>query len=51
MRMRQYRRSVIEKLDSLLENDPKKYWSLLEKLTSSKDNNVNNEITPDQWFD
>jgi hypothetical protein len=30
--MKEYHRKIIDQLDSLLENNPKKYWSLLDDI-------------------
>ena len=42
--------SIIEKLDTLLENNPKKYWVILGNLIHA-DKPDNFEISSDQWFD
>ena len=42
--------SIIEKLDTLLENNPKKYWVILGNLIHA-DKPDNFEISSDRWFD
>ena len=48
-KIKEYRSTIIHQLDTLLENDPKKYWSLLEQLTTSKGDNF--EIPANDWHD
>jgi hypothetical protein len=43
--MKEYHRKIIDQLDSLLENNPKKYWSLLEDIANKTDNNNTPDIT------
>ena len=47
----EYDRKIIDQLDSLLENNPKKYWSLLDDIANKTDNNKTPDITAGTWFD
>ena len=49
-KIRHYYSSIIEQLDTLLENNPKKYWEILGNLIHA-DKPDNFEISSDQWFD
>ena len=49
-KIRHYYSSIIEQLETLLENDPKKYWEILGNLNHA-DKPDNFEISSDQWFD
>ena len=52
IRIREHRNEIIDKLDSMLENNPKKYWALLASLISNKDtSSVDSDIQPNQWYD
>ena len=46
---KEYKKNLIEQLDILKDNDPKKYWSLLCNLDKSNDNQ-NNEISGEDWY-
>ena len=49
-RYKEYRQQIISSLDSLHDNNPKAYWSLLEKLKKdNKDGNIN-PISDDTWY-
>jgi hypothetical protein len=50
-KMKEYHRKIIDQLDSLLENNPKKYWSLLDDIANKTDNNKIPDITAGTWFD
>ena len=52
-KIKEYHSKIIDQLDSLLENDPKKYWALLDNLANKTDNNNNNTpgITAGTWFE
>jgi hypothetical protein len=49
--MKEYHRKIIDQLDSLLENNPKKYWSLLDDIANKTDNNKTPDNTAGTWFD
>ena len=54
LKMREFHSTVIDQLDTLLEKNPKEYWTLLEKLSNPKNSMKNSEetnITPTQWLD
>ena len=46
-----YRKNLIEELDNLRDNDPKKYWSLLNNVANSGTNNKSYDISGNEWFD
>ena len=50
-KIKEYHRKIIYQLDSLLENNPKKYWSLLDDIANKIDNNKTPDITAGTWFD
>ena len=50
-KIKEYHRKIIDQLDSLLENNPKKYWSLLDDIANKTDNNKIPDITAGTWFD
>ena len=47
---RKYKQDLLNKIETLHENDPKKYWDLINKLRNKKDDNTNNTITPSAWI-
>ena len=47
---RKYKQDLLHKIETLHENDPKKYWDLINKLRNKKDDNTNNTITPSAWI-
>ena len=49
-KMKEYHRKIIDQLDSLLENNPKKYWSLLDDIANKTDNIKTPDITAGTWF-
>jgi hypothetical protein len=49
--MKEYHRKIIDLLDYLLGNNPKKYWSLLDDIANKTDNNKTPDITAGIWFD
>ena len=42
-KIREFHSTLITQLDTLLEKNPKDYWSLLEKLSTSNNGNNNNK--------
>ena len=42
-KIREFHSTLITQLDTLLEKNPKDYWSLLEKLSTSDNGNNNNK--------
>ena len=41
---------IIDKLESLEENDPQRYWNLVDQLKNSEnDSQINSVLTLDQW--
>ena len=49
-RYREFKQSIIERLDSLYENNPKAYWSLLDKLKNPPSQKDSDEIPEETWF-
>ena len=53
MKYRQYKANLIQKLDNLFENDPSKYWELLNKLKydDEKKSSGESNIPADEWVE
>ena len=47
---RKYKQDLLNKIETLHENDLKKYWDLINKFRNKKDVNSNNTITPSAWI-
>ena len=55
-KIREFHSTLITQLDTLLEKNPKDYWSLLEKLSTSNNGNNNNKspesnISSTEWYE
>lgn len=50
IKRKEYYSSLINELDSLRENSPNKYWSLLRDLSASENKSSPSEVSPDEWF-
>ena len=48
-KIKEYRENMIDQLDNLRDNNPKKYWSLLNDLSNSNNSTVS-EISGKEWF-
>ena len=48
---KKYKSDLVDKLDNLLENDPKTYWSLLDELRNNKRDSFESMTSPDEMFD
>ena len=46
-----FRANLINQLDSLRDDDPSKYWSLLDSLSSSEKKSNTSMISPAEWFE
>ena len=49
-KIKEYRKNMIDQLDNLRDNNPKKYWSLLNELANSNNSTVS-EISDKEWFE
>ena len=48
LRKRQFKQNVLDQLDEMRDNDPKKYWNLIRSLQNEEDLN-HNSIPEDKW--
>ena len=48
---KKYKSDLVDRLDNLLENDPKAYWSLLDELRNNKQDSFESMTSPDEMFD
>ena len=50
-KFKQYKRSLLEKLDSLHNDDPKLYWQIIDELRSrDSENDVSESVSPSSWL-
>ena len=48
LRKRQFKQNILDQLDEMRDNDPKKYWNLIRSLENEEDLN-HNSIPEDKW--
>lgn len=51
LKQRMFKETMIDKLNTLNENDPKAYWDLLNKLKEDKGNIKSNVIPSEEWVE
>ena len=49
-KLRQYRQGILNKLDSMCENNPSLYWKLLDELKNSDNVNKSEAISSSDWI-
>jgi len=49
MKYREFRNTIINKLDSLMIKDPKQYWKLVDDLKAEKADPASSPVDPDTW--
>ncbi|CAG2187584.1 unnamed protein product [Mytilus edulis] len=50
-KLKEFRRSVMDELDNLHENNPNKYWNLLKDLSKDTNKSTSPDIPCNTWFD
>ncbi|CAG2244474.1 unnamed protein product [Mytilus edulis] len=50
-KLKEFRRSVVDELDNLHENNPNKYWNLLKDLSKDTNKSTSPDIPCNTWFD
>ncbi|CAG2233338.1 unnamed protein product [Mytilus edulis] len=50
-KLKEFRRSVVDELDNLHENNPNKYWNLLNDLSKDTNKSTSPDIPCNTWFD
>ena len=47
---REYKQSLLRQIESLYDENPKKYWQLIDELQEKENNENSSAISPSVWF-